>query len=60
MIKTYGLTKRYSDVLALNDLELEVAEGEIFGWIRKPFTYEQLKDCLSRPRLLAARIDTGH
>jgi len=38
----------------------DCAEGEIFGWIRKPFTYEQLKDCLSRPRLLAARIEPGH
>ena len=33
MIRTSGLTKRYSDVLALNDLNLEVPEGQIFGYI---------------------------
>jgi len=33
MIRTYGLTKRYGDVLALDNLDLEVKEGEIFGYI---------------------------
>jgi len=33
MIKTYGLTKEYKDVRALVDLNLEVAEGQIFGYI---------------------------
>lgn len=33
MIRTFGLTKRYGDVLALDDLTLEVKEGEIFGYI---------------------------
>ena len=33
MIKTYGLTKEYKDVRALVDLNLEVAQGEIFGYI---------------------------
>jgi len=33
MIRTFGLTKRYGDVLALDDLTLEVGEGEIFGYI---------------------------
>lgn len=36
------------------------ADGEIFGWIRKPFNYEQLKGCLSRPRLEAARLASGN
>ena len=30
-IKTQGLTKRYHDVLAVDHLDLEVSEGEIFG-----------------------------
>jgi len=33
MIKTFGLTKRYREQLALNNLNLEVAEGEIYGYI---------------------------
>jgi len=33
MIRTFGLTKRYGDVLALDNLTLEVSEGEIFGYI---------------------------
>ena len=33
MIRTYGLSKRYGDVLALDDVSLTVNEGEIFGYI---------------------------
>jgi len=33
MIRTQGLTKRYRDVLALDQLDLEVKAGEIFGYI---------------------------
>ena len=33
MIKTINLTKQYKNVLALDGLDLEVAEGEIFGYI---------------------------
>jgi len=33
MIETHGLTKRYRDVLALDQLDLTVKEGEIFGYI---------------------------
>jgi len=33
MIKTFNLTKRYRDVVALDNLNLEVKEGEIFGYI---------------------------
>ena len=33
MIKTYNLTKRYQNVVALDELNLEVKEGEIFGYI---------------------------
>ena len=33
MIRTFGLTKRYGNVLALDNLNLEVKEGEIFGYI---------------------------
>jgi len=33
MIRTFALTKRYRNVLALDNLSLEVKEGEIFGYI---------------------------
>ena len=33
MIKTEGLTKRYANVVALDDLNLSVGKGEIFGFI---------------------------
>ncbi|MEX1280702.1 MAG: ABC transporter ATP-binding protein [Acidimicrobiia bacterium] len=32
-IRTEGLTKHYGDVEALNDLDLEVAAGEVFGFL---------------------------
>jgi len=32
-IDVEGLTKRYGDVLALDDLDLEIQEGEIFGFL---------------------------
>jgi ABC-2 type transport system ATP-binding protein len=32
-IELVGLTKRYGDVVAVNDLDLEVREGEIFGFL---------------------------
>jgi len=31
IVKTQGLTKQYGDVLAVDNLDLEVSEGEIFG-----------------------------
>ena len=33
MIHTAALTKTYGDVLALDDLNLDIGEGEIFGYI---------------------------
>ncbi len=33
MIRTYDLSKRYGDVLALDRVNLEVNEGEIYGYI---------------------------
>ena len=33
MIRTYGLTKDYRNVRALDNVDLEVKEGEIFGYI---------------------------
>ena len=33
MIKTYGLTKRYNDLTAVDGLDLEINEGDIFGFI---------------------------
>jgi ABC-2 type transport system ATP-binding protein len=33
MIKTYGLTKRYGELLAVDDLDLEIPAGEIFGFL---------------------------
>ena len=32
-IATHGLTKHYGDVRALEDLDLEIAKGEIFGFL---------------------------
>jgi ABC-2 type transport system ATP-binding protein len=32
-IRTTGLTKRYGDTLALEDLDLEVNEGEVYGYL---------------------------
>jgi ABC-2 type transport system ATP-binding protein len=33
MIKIKGLTKRFRNILALNDLNLEIGKGQIFGYI---------------------------
>ncbi|MEA3356550.1 MAG: ABC transporter ATP-binding protein [Candidatus Bipolaricaulota bacterium] len=33
MIKTQGLTRRFDDLVAVNDLDLEVEQGEIFGFL---------------------------
>jgi len=33
VIETSGLTKRYRDLVAVNDLDLRVEEGEIFGFL---------------------------
>jgi len=33
MIQTINLTKRYGDVLALNDLNLQIQQGDCFGFI---------------------------
>ena len=33
MIRTKGLTKRFGTVLALDDLDLEVPRGEVFGFL---------------------------
>ncbi len=30
-IKTVGLTKKYKDVIAVNDLNLEVKKGELYS-----------------------------
>src|SRR5271156_4146825 len=32
-IRTHGLTKHYGDVVALQDLDLEVATGEVVGYL---------------------------
>ncbi|WP_151084375.1 ABC transporter ATP-binding protein [Nocardioides cynanchi] len=33
MIRTRGLTKRYGAVLAVDDLDLDVAEGDVYGFL---------------------------
>ena len=33
IIETINLTKRYGDLLALNNLNLQIEEGECFGYI---------------------------
>ena len=32
-IRAVGLTKRYGDTLALDGLDLEVSEGEVYGYL---------------------------
>lgn len=32
-IETHGLTKRYGDIVAVNNLDLRVEEGEVFGFL---------------------------
>src|SRR5512138_330303 len=32
VLQAQSLTKRYGEVTAVNDLSLEVCEGEVFGW----------------------------
>ena len=33
MIELKNLTKRYGEVVAVNDLNIKIAQGEIFGFI---------------------------
>lgn len=33
MIKTVGLTKKYGDMYAINEIDLELEEGDLFGFI---------------------------
>lgn len=33
MIKTVGLTKKYGDMFAINEIDLELEEGDLFGFI---------------------------
>jgi ABC-2 type transport system ATP-binding protein len=33
VLRTEGLTKRYGDLIAVNDLSLEIREGEVFGFL---------------------------
>ena len=33
MIRTQGLTKRFGRVVAVDDLDLEVAEGDVYGFL---------------------------
>ncbi len=33
VLRTEGLTRRYGDLIAVNDLSLEIREGEVFGFL---------------------------
>ncbi|MBN1249835.1 MAG: ATP-binding cassette domain-containing protein, partial [Anaerolineae bacterium] len=33
VIETQGLTRRFGDVTAVSDLEIQVSEGEVFGFL---------------------------
>ncbi len=33
MIKTVGLTKKYGDMYAIRDIDLDLKEGDLFGFI---------------------------
>ena len=62
-IELVGLTKRFGDVVAVNDLELEVREGEIFGFLGpngagKSTTIDMLLDFV-RPTSGTVRV-LGH
>lgn len=61
MIQTVNLTKRYNDLIALNNLNLEIEEGDCFGFIGpngagKTTTIKILATLL-RPTWGEARID---
>ena len=62
-IELVGLTKRFGDVVAVNDLELEVREGEVFGFLGpngagKSTTIDMLLDFV-RPTSGTVRV-LGH
>ena len=61
MIQTINLTKRYGDMVALRDLNLEINQGDCFGFIGpngagKTTTIKILATLL-RPTWGEARID---
>ena len=33
IVETFGLTKRYGDFVSVNDLNMTVAEGSIYGFL---------------------------
>lgn len=63
MIKTRGLTKRFDDVLAVDNLSLDVAEGEVFGLLGPngagKTTTVRLLTCLIAPTAGEAWVN-GH
>ena len=49
-IKTIGLTKKYKDLIAVDDLNLEVGHGELFSLLGlngagKTTTIKMFKEC---------------
>lgn len=63
MISTQNLTKRFNDVLAVDDLSIEVSEGEVFGFLGPngagKTTTVRLLACLIGPSSGNARVN-GH
>ncbi|MCR4408067.1 MAG: ABC transporter ATP-binding protein [Anaerolineae bacterium] len=63
MIKTRGLTKRFGDVFAVDNLSLDVAEGEVFGLLGPngagKTTTVRLLTCLIAPTAGEAWVN-GH
>ena len=55
MIHTRGLTKRFGDVLAVDDIDLDVREGDVYGFLGangsgKTTTVRMLLGLVLRPR----------
>ncbi|MFL2871622.1 MAG: hypothetical protein ACJZ8O_12850 [Pirellulaceae bacterium] len=49
MIKTAGLTKKYGDMYAIQNIDLDLDEGDLFGFIG-PMVLEKRRRCASSQR----------
>lgn len=61
MIETRKLTKRYGDLIAVNEINLTLAEGDVFGFIGpngsgKTTTMRMIATLLARGRRRGRRV----